>query len=82
MASQGEALRLLLTALAAMRETGYTGDDVLELVKDAWDHLEGGGQQPHAFGHCLNCNHLIIGWSAYHWTILVREPCPRCGKPW
>ena len=82
MASQSEALRLLLTALAAMRETGYTGDDVLDLVRDAWDHLEGDGQQPHAFGHCTNCGRLIIGWSAYQWTILVREPCPRCGKPW
>ena len=82
MSSQSEALRLLLTALAAMRETGYSDDDVLELVKDAWDHLEGGGQRPHAFGHCANCRRLIIGWSVYQWSVLVREPCPRCGKPW
>ena len=44
--------------------------------------LEGGGQQPYAFGHCTNCSRLIIGWSAYRWSVLVREPCPRCGKPW
>ena len=81
MPSQSDALRLMLAAIAAMREAGYSDDDVLELVKDAWDHLESGGRGP-AFGHCSNCRHLISGWSAYHWSILVREPCPKCGKPW
>ena len=57
-------------------------EDVAELVGAAWEHLQGGGQQPHAFGHCLNCHRLIIGWSAYQWSIMVREPCPKCGKPW
>ena len=37
---------------------------------------------PHAFGRCINCGRVIIGWSAYQWSILVREPCPRCGKAW
>ena len=37
---------------------------------------------PYAFGHCTNCRKLIIGWSFYLWSVLVREPCPRCGKPW
>ena len=82
MPTQSEALRLMLAAISAMREAGYTQEDVAELVGTAWEHLQGGGQQPHAFGHCLNCHRLIIGWSAYQWSILVREPCPQCGKPW
>ena len=24
----------------------------------------------------------IVGRSAHQWSILVREPCPYCGKPW
>ena len=24
-------------------------------------------------------NMLIVGWSVYQWSILVRDPCPRCG---
>ena len=63
-----------------MREAGYTQEDVQDLAAEAWGHLEGGGQQPYAFGHCTNCSRLIIGWSAYQWSVL--EPCPRCGKPW
>ena len=82
MASQSDALRLMLAAIAAMREAGYTKEDIQELAGDAWDHIEAGGHQPQAFGHCTNCRHLIIGWSAYQWSILVREPCPKCGKPW
>lgn len=82
MSTQAEALRLMLTAIAAMREAGYTREDVAELAREVWDHLEGGGQQPHAFGHCTNCHSMIIGWSAYKWSALVREPCPKCGKPW
>ena len=23
-----------------------------------------------------------IGWSVYQWSVLVREPCPKCSKPW
>ena len=45
MVSQSDALILLLQALAAMRDAGYSDDDVVDLVKDAWDHLEGGGQR-------------------------------------
>ena len=84
MASQSDALRLMLAAIAAMREAGYTQEDLQDLAADAWEHIEAGGyqQQLHAFGHCLNCGRVVIGWSAYEWTILVREPCPRCGKAW
>ena len=82
MSSQSEALRLVLEAIRAMREAGYTQEDVQELVTAAFEHLEPNGHQPHAFGHCTNCGRLIIGWSAYQWSILVRDPCPRCGHPW
>ena len=81
MPTQSEALRFMLEAISAMREAGYTQEDVQELAGEAWDHLEGGGHQPHAFGHCINCGRVIIGWSSYQWSILVRDPCPRCGKP-
>ena len=77
MASQSDALRLLLAAIAAMREAGYSHDDVLDLMKDAWEHLEGDPHQPHAVGPCSHCNRLIIGWSPYQWSALVREPCPK-----
>ena len=69
-------------AIRAMRAAGYTQEDVQELVTAAFQHLEGDGHKPYAFAHCTNCRRLIIGWSVYQWTILVREPCPRCGKPW
>ena len=81
MPTQSEALRIMLEAISAMREAGYTQEDVQALTGEAWDYLEGGGHQPHAFGHCINCGHVIIGWSAYQWSILVREPCPRCSQP-
>ena len=35
MASQGDALRLMLATIAAMREASYSHDNVLCLVKDA-----------------------------------------------
>ena len=82
MASQSEALRLMLDAISAMRQAGYTQEDIQELVTAAFEHLEGDPRQPYAYGHCTNCSKLIIGWSVYQWSILVREPCPRCGKPW
>jgi hypothetical protein len=82
MASQSDALRIMLTAIAAMHEAGYTKDDIQEFTGETWDHIEAGADGPYAFGHCTNCNRIIIGWSAYQWGILVREPCPRCGKPW
>ena len=81
MPTQNEALRLILEAIIAMREAGYAQEDVQELAGEAWEHLEGGGHQPHTFGHCTNCRRLIIGWSAYQWSILVREPCPRAASP-
>ena len=81
MATQSGFLQLMLEAISAMREAGYTREDVQELTSEAWEHLEGGGR-PYSFGNCSNCGRVIIGWSAYQWSILVREPCPRCGKPW
>ena len=65
-----------------MREAGYTQEDAQELCTAAFEHLESEGHKPLTFGRCLNCNQLTIGWSAYQWSITVREPCPRCGKPW
>ena len=50
MSTKAEALRLMLTAIAAMREAGYTQEDVAELAREVWDHLEGGGQQPQDSG--------------------------------
>ena len=82
MASQGESLRLMLEAINAMRAAGFTQEDIQELVTAAFEHLEGDPRHPYAYGHCTNCRRLIIGWSVYQWSILVREPCPRCGKSW
>ena len=82
MPTQSQALRLMLEAIRAMRETGYTREDVQGLVTDDFEHIEDTGHQPYAFGHCTNCRRLIIGWSADHWSIAVSDPCPRCGKPW
>ena len=50
MSTKAEALRLMLTAIAAMREAGYTQEDVAELAREVWEHLEGGGQQPQDSG--------------------------------
>lgn len=82
MATQAQALHDLLDAISAMRQLGYTQEDIHDLVTAAFEHLEGDPPRPHAFGHCTSCNHLIVGWTIYQWSILVREPCPRCGKPW
>ena len=38
-----------------MREAGHTQEGVQELVGDAFEHLEGDGHQPYAFGHCTEC---------------------------
>ena len=80
--SQSEALRFMLAAIRAMREAGYNEADIRELVGEAFQHLDSDADHPHAYGHCLNCGRAIIGWSAYQWSTLVREPCPNCGKPW
>ena len=82
MPSQSEALRAMLDAINAMRAAGYTQEDIEELVQNAFEHLEGGATRPYAYGRCTECRAIIIGWSAYQWSILVREPCPKCGKPW
>ena len=82
MATQHEALRLMLDAINAMRESGYNQEDIQELVTAAFQHLEGGPPKPYAFGHCTNCNRFLIGWSPYQWSVLVREPCRHCGQPW
>ena len=62
MSTQSEAFRLRLEAISAMREAGYTQEDAAELAGAAWEHLQGGGQQPHAFGRCVNCGRVILGW--------------------
>ena len=36
MANQSDAPRLMLAAIAAMREAGYTQQDLQELAADAW----------------------------------------------
>ena len=63
MSTQSEPLRLMLGAVIAMREAGYTQEDVQELAGEAWGY-EGVGR-PYAFGQCSNCGRVIIGWSAY-----------------
>ena len=83
MPTQSQALRLMLEAIRAMRETGYTREDVQGAGhRRPSNTSKPMAHQPHAFGHCTNCGRVIVGWSAYQWSILVREPCPRCGKPW
>ena len=82
MSTQSDALRLMLDAIGAMREAGFTQDDVQDLITAAFQHLAGDSSTPYAFGRCTNCRKLIVGWSVYQWSILVRDPCPRCGKPW
>ena len=77
-----EPLRDLLEAIRSMRAAGYTRDDVQELVVSAIEHIQDNDHQPYALGRCINCGRVIIGWTAYHWSIVVREPCPRCGQPW
>ena len=52
----------MLATIAAMREASYSHDDVLDLVKEAWEHVERTDQPPHAFGPCTNCGHLSISW--------------------
>ena len=52
------------------------------MVAAASERPDGDSVYPHAHGHGTNRNRLIIGWSAYQWSILAREPCRNCGKPW
>ena len=82
MPTQSERLQIMLGAISAMREAGYTREDVQDLVAQTWHHLEGLSSTPYAFGNCSHCGRVIIAWSAYQWSILVREPCSRCGQPW
>ena len=63
MATQSEPLRLMLGAVIAMREAGYTQEDVQEMAGEAWGY-EGGGQ-PYAFGNCSNCGRVIIVGSGF-----------------
>ena len=70
MPSQREALR-------TMREASYTQEDVEQPVENAPEHLEGGTTRPCAFERCTECRAIIIGWSAYQRSILVREPCAK-----
>ena len=43
MSSQSDALRLMLDAIGAMRQAGYTQEDIQDLVAAAFQHLEGDG---------------------------------------
>ena len=53
----------MLDAISAMREAGYSDDDdILELIKDVWEHPERGGQRPHAFGHREPCPRCGKPW--------------------
>ena len=81
MPTQSQALQLMLETFSAIRAAGYTQEDVQELVTAAFEHLDGDPSQPYACGHCTNCRRLIIGWSVYHWSILVSEPCPGAESP-
>ena len=38
----------MLEAINAMREAGYTQEDIAELVADAFEYLEGGATRPYA----------------------------------
>lgn len=72
----------MLEAISAMREAGYTQDRLQDLVTTAFQHLDSGSSTPYAFGSCTNCGRLILGWSPYQRSILVREPCPKCSEAW
>lgn len=71
MPTQNEALRLMLAAINAMREVGYSQEDVQDLVSDAWNHLEGDGQQPYA---CC----ATSGSPSAQLPKPSRSPWPRC----
>ncbi|MDE2786645.1 MAG: hypothetical protein OXL37_08280 [Chloroflexota bacterium] len=82
MPSPSKALRLLLAATRAIQHAGYTDEYITELRSEPLTHLQGDGQKPCAFGRCTQRGRVMVGWSAYQWSTLVREPCPRRGKPW
>ena len=46
MSPQSDALRRMLEAISAMREAGFTQDDVQDLVTAAFEHLESGATRP------------------------------------
>ena len=71
MPSHGDALRLMLEAIGAMREAGYTQEGVQELASDAWDHLGGDGPQPYA---CCTTS----GSSSAQLPKPSRSPWPSC----
>lgn len=50
MASQSEALRLMLEAINAMCEAGDTQEDIAKLVQNAFEHLENGATRSYAYG--------------------------------
>ena len=66
MRPQAKALRSLLHAVSEFRDFGYSLDDVLDLARSAWDYSDTPGTRPHAIGHCIHCNKVIVAWSAYH----------------
>ena len=81
MASQSAALQLILQAINAMREAGYTQEDTQELASHAWEPSRAAPlplrlrplhrvQPPH---------HRLV-------SLPVDHPGPRilpsCGKPW
>ena len=34
------------------------------------------------YGHCVHCGQHVGGRTAKQWHVLVRRPCPECGRPW
>ena len=68
-------------AARAMQQASYAAERITELWAEAHTHPRGTGQKPCAFERCTECGRVMVGWSAYQWSTLVREPCPRSGKP-
>ena len=44
--------------------------------------LTGMPSQPPHGGHCTHCGALITADTLREWHRKVRQPCPRCGRPW
>ena len=82
MASQSAALQLILQAINAMREAGYTQEDTQELASHAWEHLEGGTTRPlrlRPLHRVQPPHHRLVSLPVDH---LGPRILPSCGKPW
>ena len=73
MATQHEALRLMLEAISTMRAAGYTQQDVQALTAEAWEHLEGGAEGP----LCLRPLHQLPPGHSRMVSLPVVHPGPR-----